>query len=207
MKLVYGKGVNDLPYKVQKYEMIDGLCKRAWICPYYDRWTGVVERCHSEKFKLRCPTYEDSAISDDWLKASLFKDWMETKDWSNKVLDKDILFPGNKLYSAETCVFVPKEINVAFSTNIKNLNRVLPTGVIYLEKEDKYLAQITTYGKLKKILRSRNLEEVILAYKSARESYIKELAVKHKNNIEQRVFEILMNYEERSGENYANIYK
>ena len=207
MKLVYGKGVNDLPYKVQKYEMIDGLCKRVWICPYYDRWTGVVERCHSEKFKLRCLTYEDSAISDDWLKASLFKDWMETKDWSNKVLDKDILFPGNKLYSAETCVFVPKEINVAFSTNVKNLNRDLPTGVIYLEREDKYLAQITTHGKLRKILRSKSLEEVILAYKRARESYIKELAIKHKDDIDQRVFEILMSYEEKSGENYASIHK
>jgi hypothetical protein len=39
---------------------------------------------------------------------------METKDWMGKVLDKDILYYGNKVYSPEKCIFVPAEINSLF---------------------------------------------------------------------------------------------
>lgn len=203
MKLVYGKGVNDLPYKTQKYEN----SKRIWVCPFYDRWTGVLERCYSEAFKIKCPTYQDSLISDRWLKASEFKAWMEDKEWEGKVLDKDILIPGNKIYSSETCTFVPKEINIAFSTNIKNRDRGLPTGIMFLKSEEKYLAQITRYGKVEKLGRSKDFRELLPIYKKAREDHIKDLALKYKDDIEDKVFQILINYEERSGEQYASVYK
>ena len=34
-------------------------------------------------------------------------------------LDKDIKIEGNKIYSPETCMFIPKEINVVFSHKTK----------------------------------------------------------------------------------------
>jgi hypothetical protein len=36
---------------------------------------------------------------------------MEIQDWEGKEIDKDILFPDKKLYSPETCAFVPPTIN------------------------------------------------------------------------------------------------
>jgi hypothetical protein len=40
-----------------------------------------------------------------------FRAWMETQDWEGKQLDKDIIVPGNKVYSPATCAFVPCHIN------------------------------------------------------------------------------------------------
>ena len=45
----------DLSYSKRIYEEAlkeDGsrLQKTIWICPYYSRWRGMLERCFSEKF-------------------------------------------------------------------------------------------------------------------------------------------------------------
>jgi hypothetical protein len=53
-------------------------------------------------------------------------------------LDKDILYKGNKIYSPDTCVFVPQEINALFVKNDANRGD-LPIGVFYtLTKTNKY---------------------------------------------------------------------
>lgn len=44
-------------------------------------------------------------------------------------LDKDILVPGNKIYSPETCCFVPEFINVLFVNKINTTKHNLPLGV------------------------------------------------------------------------------
>ena len=52
-KLVCGVGVNDAVYPTQKYE--NG--KRVWICPYYQKWKSMLERCYRTKYLARRPTY------------------------------------------------------------------------------------------------------------------------------------------------------
>jgi len=37
---------------------------------------------------------------------------MERQDWEGKHLDKDILIPGNKIYSPDRCIFVSSLINL-----------------------------------------------------------------------------------------------
>lgn len=114
-KLVYGVGINDADYVVQKFETIDvdGKQKQrgVWICPYYRVWKGMLERCYSTKTQEKYPTYKGCVVSDEWLTFSNFKRWMECQDWEGKHLDKDLLFVGNKVYSAETCVFVTRFVN------------------------------------------------------------------------------------------------
>jgi hypothetical protein len=100
-KLVHGVGINDLPYVIKD-------------CPYYERWRSILCRCYSTKFHKGNKCYKDCEICDEWRYASNFKKWMETKDWMGKVLDKDILYYGNKVYSPEKCIFVPVEVNSLF---------------------------------------------------------------------------------------------
>ena len=70
-KLVYGVGINDADYVVQKYETIvyvNGKRKRrlVWICPFYQSWKHMLQRCYSNKFKERNPTYEGCSVSEEW---------------------------------------------------------------------------------------------------------------------------------------------
>lgn len=115
-KLVYGVGVNDADYVVQKFEAlgyVNGKQKQklVWTCPYYRTWKSMIERCYSAKLQERYPTYKNCTVSDKWLTFSNFRSWMEGQGWEWMQLDKDLLFEGNKVYSAETCVFVSGMVN------------------------------------------------------------------------------------------------
>ena len=115
-KLVHGVGINDADYVVEKRETIGYVngkqkLKQVWICPFYLAWRNMIQRCYSAKYQERYPTYAGCSVSDEWLTFSNFKAWMMTKDWQDNHLDKDLLFEGNKVYSSETCAFVPGIVN------------------------------------------------------------------------------------------------
>lgn len=115
-KLVYGVGLNDSGYVVQKFETVgyvDGKRKQklVWTCPYYKTWKDMLNRCYSTKWQEKYPTHTDCSVSEEWLTFSNFRSWMEKQDWQGKQLDKDLLFEGNKIYSHKTCVFVTQMVN------------------------------------------------------------------------------------------------
>ena len=76
----------------------------------------MLQRCYSEKWQERYPTYKGCSVSEEWHTFSNFKAWMEKQQWEGKQLDKDILFEGNKVYSPEPCVFVTRKTNM-FTTD------------------------------------------------------------------------------------------
>ena len=115
-KLVYGVGNNDAGYVVKKWEeagYVNGKRRRkqVWVCPYYNTWKSMIERCYSAKEHERSPNYKGCTVSEEWHTFSNFKAWMEKQQWEGKQLDKDLLFEGNKVYSASTCVFVTPMAN------------------------------------------------------------------------------------------------
>ena len=110
-KLVFGVGVNDLPYRTRVYEYVTEnggkrIRKTVFRCKYYAAWENMLTRCYSKKSLERYPTYIGTSVCSEWLSATAFKEWMEQQDWDGKCLDKDIIVRGNKLYSPETCAFV-----------------------------------------------------------------------------------------------------
>ena len=114
-KLVCGVGINDADYVVERRDTIEGNGGRkrtlVWGCPYYRVWKDMLTRCYSAKNQERLPTYKGCSVSEEWLRFSNFRRWMEDQDWEGMHLAKDILFEGNKVYSAETCVFVSGALN------------------------------------------------------------------------------------------------
>ena len=114
-KLVWGVGINDADYVVQKKENIEVNGKRkqrrVWECPFYRTWKDMLRRCYSDKYQERQPTYIGCSVSEEWWRFSNFRAWMVTQDWEGKQLDKDLLIEGNKVYSPETCVFVTRLVN------------------------------------------------------------------------------------------------
>ena len=123
-KLVCGVGVNDATYPVSVYE--GG--KKVWRCPFYSRWCHMLHRVYSESYLRKKPSYIGCSVCDEWLTFSNFKAWMEAQDWEGKHLDKDILHPGNKIYSPNTCCFVDSILNT-FITESDKMRGELPIGV------------------------------------------------------------------------------
>lgn len=117
-KLIYGFGVNDLGYVVNKQIQKNGI--RTWIykCPFYEKWRDMIKRAYSLKFKDKFSTYSDVVICQEWSSASVFKSWMEGQIWVGLQLDKDILLKGNRIYSPETCAFVPSQLNSILNINL-----------------------------------------------------------------------------------------
>lgn len=152
-KLVYGVGINDAGYVVCKSEIIGYVNgkqkqKNVWRCPFYTKWVGMLERCYSIKSNLKRPTYIGCSVSTEWHLFSTFKAWMETQDWKGKQLDKDILFPNNKVYSSDTCVFVDTKVNVFITDRTKKRGE-WPIGTYFNKRAGKWQAMCcsVTTGK------------------------------------------------------------
>ena len=144
-KLVYGVGVNDAEYVTQKFENFGYVGgkrkqKRIWVCHFYGVWVDMLRRCYSEKFQEKCPTYRGCSVCEGWWLFSNFKDWVEAQDFEGKQLDKDILFPGNKVYSPETCVFTSFIVNT-FVIERGKARGEWPIGVSWVKHVQKFQAE------------------------------------------------------------------
>ena len=69
-----------------------------------------------------------------------------------------------------------------------------PIGVCFKKRVGMYHAQHTKNNRSEHIGYFNNPNDAFLAYKSARESYIKEVANKYKDQIDHRAYVALMNY-------------
>ena len=144
-KLVCGVGVNDLPYRTEVREWVtkDGgrrVREIVFRCEYYVAWVSMLTRCYSEKYQERYPSYIGTSVCSEWLYASAFRKWMEQQDWRDKCLDKDIIAPGNKLYSPDTCAFVLNATNL-FVTASDAIRGEYPIGVDLFKPTGKYRAR------------------------------------------------------------------
>jgi len=104
-------------------------------------------------------------------------------------LDKDILVKGNKTYSSDTCIFVPKDINSLFTKHDSKRGKY-PIGVSYNKRDSKYHATF----KKNTIGYYNNPEEAFNMYKITKEKYIKQVADRYKNKIPQRLYDIMYKY-------------
>lgn len=140
MNLVCGVGVNDSGYAVTRQETVNGRRKTVWRCPYYVVWLNMLTRCYSQKLIATRRNYSDCEVAPEWLRFSVFRSWMAEQNWQGNVLDKDILFPGNKVYSAGTCCFVSALVNT-FITDSGAIRGEWPIGVYWNAERGKFQAQ------------------------------------------------------------------
>lgn len=177
-KLVYGIGINDL--------LNESRTKANQI------WSDIIRRCYTKEMQDRFPTYKGCTICDEWRYFSNFKRWFDEHYIDGWQIDKDILFKGNKVYSPNTCCFVPNDINTVL---IKPANsKCIFRGVTFDYVNNKYMARISILGKAKNLGRYNTAKEAYIVYKQAKEKYIKFLADKWKSHLEPRVYDALYNY-------------
>ena len=139
--------------------------------PHYNTWRHMI-RCCSEAYQEKHPRYRGYTVSDEWRNYQVYAAWYDQNRYEIKgetiTLNNNILFKGNKLFSKDTCILVPKKINSLLG-NRGRPNGGLPKGV-RLQANGKFLA----YFNKKGISVSSTKEKAFRAYKTAKEDQIKE---------------------------------
>ena len=133
-----------------------------------------------------------------------FKSYEYFYEWCNKQigfgneywqLDKDLLVKGNKVYSEDSCVFLPKEINSLLTKSTASRGEYL-IGVSWYKTNKAFISRVNKNKGKSEHLGLFNTElEAFNAYKQAKESFIKEQANKFKSQIDDRAYNALMNYQ------------
>jgi len=166
----------------------------------YKAWHELIARCYADKKRDTFPAYYDiCTVCQEWLCYNTFADWYEENKYEcdgRLHLDKDILYPGNKVYSPYTWLLVPQRINMLFSN--KPNKRGLPNGITKYERG--YSAKYCG----KELGLYETLEKAYSVYANAKEKAIKQVAEEYKYIIPKRVYKALYDYrvDIRNDKNY-----
>lgn len=162
----------------------------------YLLWQAMLKRCYDPEYCSKHPTYNDCCVSENFKYYPYFKSWcfeqigFKQTGWE---LDKDILVRGNKVYSEDTCVFIPQEINKLLNRQNENQTEY-PTGVHYDKREGKFHSHLSVSGGRIRLGRFNSVDAAFQAYKQAKEDQIKVVANKWKEQIDERAYKALMSY-------------
>ena len=190
---VYGVGVLGTKYLAS----ISGVQTKE-----YKLWCHMLVRCYSNSFKKKQPTYEGCEVSNNFKSYEYFYEWCNEQigfgnDGNGNPfhLDKDLLIKGNKVYSEDSCIFLPQEVNSLLTKREASRGEHL-IGVSWKEANKAFVATVRKNKGRSEHLGYFNTElEAFKAYKQAKEAFIKEQANKWKGKIDERAYNALMNYQ------------
>lgn len=164
----------------------------------YDIWHSMLMRCYDEKYQEKYPTYKGCTVESYLLNFQNMGEWIENNYYEIPgevmCLDKDILCKGNKIYSRNTCVFVPQRINKLFTKCNKSRGND-PIGVTLNSSGTYQVYCCNGYGENIYLGKYSTKEEAFRVYKQYKEKVIKEVADKYKEYIPQKLYEAMYNYE------------
>lgn len=181
-KLVRGIGINDLPVKDSSVYSEDGTRKAAI---FYQRWNAMLSRAYSTKESSRNSTYVDVEVCEEWRVLSVFKEWFDKNYIEGYSLDKDLLVPGNRIYSPETCVFLPNDINQAIS-NKKKKKSDYPIGVYFQKKKNTYYTSVNKKNGRFVSKTFKTPEEAHYVYAVEKQKWIAELLEEYRSGLCER---------------------
>ena len=185
---VYGVGVLGVKYPTK----INGVMTKE-----YDLWKSMLQRCYSDTYKKKYLAYEGCECSENFKYYEYFYEWCHKQiGFSNQgwQLDKDLLVKGNKVYSEDSCVFLPREINLLLTKRGASRGEY-SIGVCWDKASKVFKAKVSKGKGKREYLGYFTTElEAFNAYKTAKESFVKEQANKWKSQIDIRAYNALMNY-------------
>ena len=163
--------------------------------PAHNLWLRMLGRCYCKKSLVENPSYLDVDVCEEWHNFQVFAEWANNQPNAFKEgfqLDKDLTIKGSKIYSPETCSFVPREINSITMTR-KGDRGELPIGVCL--QHGKYKTKISKFNSVVDLGLYDTPLEAFLVYKEAKESHIKALASIWRDYISTEVYNSLMTWE------------
>lgn len=165
----------------------------------YSKWNNMFIRCYNKKYQEKTPSYKGCEVCEEWKLFDNFYNWFKDPQngyRKNYHLDKDLLVQGNKIYSPETCCFVPQTVNSMMTRNQRIRGKVKSIGVTF--RRGKYIARCNFgHKEAATVGVFDNEQDAFIAYKKAKEGYIKNLAedLFSKEMITEKVYNALLKYD------------
>ena len=162
----------------------------------YSVWRNIIQRCYNEK----CVGYKfyggsGVTVNERWLNYQEFAKWYDEHYLEGFDLDKDLKVLGSKVYSQDTCSFIPKELNKLL-TNHKAKRGDHPVGVTKLG--NRFVAQLSNpFSKKRHLGCFETATKAFSVYKDHKEFTVKKSAQDYYNRGEicEAVYNNLMNWE------------
>jgi hypothetical protein len=165
---------------IHNFKDADGKYQKYLITNRKTTWTvsGRVWNCMNNRCRpggsvqKKQPAYIGCSTSVNFKDFHFFAGWHENQigfGLDTYELDKDILIPGNKLYSEDRCVLVPSALNTFFSDS-RAIRGAYPQGVVWHPQRRKFQAQIKIDNKNTYLGLFATVDLAASAYKEAKDS-------------------------------------
>lgn len=167
--------------------------KNASATTHYKKWSGMLYRamCHNSYNRDNVT----ASISEEFLIFSKFRDWMNTHNWKNKLLCREIFGMHNYLYSADTCLFVTKEVASA----VRYVGQTNNVGCQPCDYSSGFKARIHENNKLRWLGTYKTMDLAQAAYYSAKADSLLRLANKDDDLLVKRqLFSLAHDYKTES---------
>ena len=186
VKNPYDVTVNGVGYiGVGKYKTTQEDPKRH--TDEYNTWVTMLYRCYCDEDTVY---FKESSVCKEWLCYQNFAEWYSQNKYEVKGrlhLDKDILFPGNKIYATDKCILIPQRINMLFVNQMNK--RHLPNGITQHVKG--YLAEYNNEN----LGTFKTLEEAYKVYSAKKKEEVVRVANEYRNIIPEKAYNALLSYE------------
>jgi len=205
-ELLDDEWINDHTYSTYKTNENGVSHKSLGHTTAYTAWYNMKKRCTNKQYRDEHQTYIGVSASSEFKDFTKFHDWWHKQvghDMSDIQLDKDLLIKGNKIYSQETCLLVPKFVNnFLIKSDVARGDCVI--GVhkqgAYRNGDTRYKVQIMDYDVTTRTTEQkflgyfRNELDAFHVYKSAKEVIAKKHAAYLMGKVDDRVITALLNF-------------
>lgn len=162
----------------------------------FNAWGGMIQRCYNTNHKNYINYGAKGVIiADKWHDFQLFSEWFYKHKVEGFQIDKDLKIIGSKLYSEDTCSFIPNKVNNLLCNRRKSRG-TCPVGVS--NNGYSFVAYMQT-GRVKRdyLGSYKTCEEAFAAYKTAKEARVKAVANHYYSlgHICKKVYDNLMAWE------------
>lgn len=153
----------------------------------HEKWSNILGRCYNIKnLRYYCYGAKDIRVCNEWFNFQIFAKWYEENSYIKKLsVDKDILANINhletKIYSPETCLLIPEELNCFLAGDNLNTGIEQRNNKFRAVCNRKYLGTYNTFQEAKQIY--------------AKEKYTIWKELINKYNLPNDLKEILLKYD------------
>lgn len=175
----------------------------------YKVYDGILARCKD--------TIDNENIRDCYNKSTMWQKWLDDPkefvkwylyhyyecDGEEMDVDKDLFGDGSGMYCPDFCCILPKGLNTLLANSKKHYdkgqtpNDVLPLGVRYNNKNNKYYGEIQFTGTDRQIALSEwdTPEEAFAEYKMMKQADILLVVAKYKESIPDYIYDRFLTVE------------